>query len=292
MVKYILTFAAVLMFSTPASAQVDYSVATVRPGVSDQIGETQHAIAQTREKAAAETQKIRENAAQTRQVLMQDLRNSFVTSGAPATDAVRELIPVKMPPEGSLRRLEAGRENLKARLDAAQTAAQERTEQQRAQFQAGLERIKDDRKKQLVSRLDLNLKALSARHRERLTGLLDRISELLSRTESRTAKAEAAGRDVSGVHAKIEAAHSALDAARARIGDQAGKTYTIIVTAEEEVREDATVARNALRSDLEVVHAAVKTARGAVGDVLVALGQIQGVDEIEPSQSTTTSITP
>lgn len=278
MVKFILAIIAFVALSAPVSAQVD-RVAPVRPQSNDQIREAQR-----------EPQAVREEMIENRQRLMEDIRTNPSSS-----EALREKGLIELRRGESLRRLEGEKEQLRTRLEQARMVSQKKGEEAQEDFQAGLARITDVRKQQIISRIDSNLKAISARHQERFSTLLDKIAELLSRTESRAAKAAENGRDVSAVKARTDAAKAAIDAARAKVVDQAARTYTIIVTAEEKVSQNASATRDQLKSDLKVVQDAIKTAHAAVREVLVALGEIQGVDRLDGSTTTppgTTSTTP
>jgi len=98
---------------------------------------------------------------------------------------------------------------------------------------------------------------------------------------SRADKAEAHGLDVSGVRALVVNAETAIASARDSIADQAGKTYSIDITTEDNLRSDVGETRKMFRGDLDALREIVKDVRSVIREVAVGLAQIPKVDEYE-----------
>ena len=155
-------------------------------------------------------------------------------------------------------------------------------EAKRAELQARMATIRDERKKQVVERIYTQTNKLNERMTGHFTAVLDQIDKMLDRVESRASKGEANGLDVSTVTPEITSAQDAIAASRAAVATQAENVYAVQITGgETTLRSDAGKTRQALHEDLVAVRDTVKAARDAVRMAAVALAQIPRVDENE-----------
>lgn len=181
---------------------------------------------------------------------------------------------------GTLTHVRAEREAYLEQARARREAALERAATRRSEFQTRLNQIRDTRKRQTVEQINEKLAKINATKVERFDAYLTRLSEILAKATTRTDKAQAKGYDVTAVRSAITDAQVAIDAAQAAVDVQATKVYEVEVTDEQTLGQAARAAITQLKSDLSAVRETVKTAKEAVQAVLVALGQLRGIDDI------------
>ena len=173
------------------------------------------------------------------------------------------------------------RSELKSAIEAKRTELRDKIKVKKEELKTQLQKIKDERKKQIVERVDERIDALN----ERMTGhylkVLEQIEDVLGKVSSRADKAATNGADITAVKAAIAKAQTAIASVRAAATTQAGKTYQIIVTGDNNLRVDVGQARQALHTDLVSTREAVKAAHMAVRDAAVSLAKIPRVNEAE-----------
>lgn len=163
--------------------------------------------------------------------------------------------------------------------DTTKQSVREQIQNRAEALKEQLQKIKDERKQQIVEKIDSALDALNKRYLNHLSNVLDRLEDVLKRIGSRADKAQTRTLDVTSVRTAIDKATQAIAAARAAIQTQSGKTYTITITSEDNVRTDVGKTRKALHDDLVKVRDAVKAAREAIRQAATTLAQIPKVDE-------------
>jgi cytoskeletal protein RodZ len=132
------------------------------------------------------------------------------------------------------------------------------TEARRAQFKQRVATVKDEKKRQILEHLDIQMNALNTRATAAMTNHLERIQALLNKIKERVPTVDTA------------AAQAKIDTAKAAVETQAGKVYTIEFTGENAIRAGASEAKTKFRQDLKTVRDLVQAARQAVVDVLQA----------------------
>ncbi len=159
---------------------------------------------------------------------------------------------------------------------------QQQIDQKRTALKAQLQKIKDQKKQSIVSRVYENVNDLNKRMTDHFQKALDQISDVLGKIQTRTDTAKANGKDVLAVEAAILKANDAIAAAKTAVIAQAGKIYSFQVSSDATLKKDVVAARQTLHADLVKVRDLVKAAREAVHEAAVTLGKIQGVDELKP----------
>ena len=158
--------------------------------------------------------------------------------------------------------------------------AREEMQTKREEFRTKLAEIKDARKRKIVELIGLRFEKLNERWVNHWNKVLARLAEILTKIGTRADKAEAAGRDVSAVRAAITAARAAISAAQDALNTQAGKTYVIEITNEENLGQNVRETIQLARGDLRGVREKVREARQAVIEALRVLKGIRGVDAV------------
>jgi len=146
----------------------------------------------------------------------------------------------------------------------------------REKYQEKLQNIRDQRKRNIVEGVDSRIGEINKNRTAIMLRHLGKIEEVLAKIEARVAQAETNGKDISAVQTAIQKAKDAIAAAKAKIEEQAAKTYTIEITTEDRLGSAVSSVRATFASDLRITHQSVVAARQAVGEVLRTLASIIG----------------
>ena len=151
----------------------------------------------------------------------------------------------------------------------------EEIETERESLKIRLEKIKDERKKESVEKIDQRIDALNEKMMRHFSSVLNKLEDMLIKITERADRASVErGLDVSSVRSSIDNAHVVIASARSAIESQLGKTYAVSITTEENLRIDVGKTRQVFGADLAKVRDSVKSAHSAVKDAVVALAQI------------------
>lgn len=123
--------------------------------------------------------------------------------------------------------------------------------ERRADFKLKIAKIKDEKKKAIVEKLDIRFNEVNAKRTAQMTKHLDRMSEILGKVTGDTASAG-----------------SAIEIAREAVTAQGEKTYVITISTEANLKMDVGKVRSQLEADLKAVNELVKSAREAVKSLL------------------------
>lgn len=177
--------------------------------------------------------------------------------------------------------IDAKREEFKAKVEERKAEVKANAEARKSALKTQVQKVKDERKREVVERTDARLGELNERRLNHFSNVLAKLEDVLERVTSRADRAEGRGLDVTTVRTAISEALKAVENSRLAIQTQTGKTYTITVTSEGNLRVDVEKARRALHDDLAKVRETVKAAHDAVRRAAVALAQIPRVNETE-----------
>lgn len=131
-----------------------------------------------------------------------------------------------------------------------------------------LEQFKDQKKAQVVERVNSNLNAINQRRTEQMSKNLDKMTEILGKVEQRVDEAENTGQDITEAKAAVSSAKTAISSASAAVNEQSLKDYTIEATSEATIREDSRVKRDQLHKDLQAVRKLIIEAKQSVANAI------------------------
>ncbi len=131
-----------------------------------------------------------------------------------------------------------------------------------AEFKLRLDKFRDKAKSDIAQRVNHNLNLINQNQTTQMNKHLDLMSSILDRV--------VASKDATA-SAQVTAARSAIDLARTTVGSQAGKDYTINVSTESAIRNDAQEMREKLFTDLKTTRETVITAKQAVQTAIRSL---------------------
>lgn len=118
----------------------------------------------------------------------------------------------------------------------------------KAELKTRIETIKDQRKKAVVERIDIKLSAVNEKHTSRFAKVLENLQLILNKVTVQ---------DTTTAQTAIEEAQKAVEV-------QAGKTYTITITSESNLKQNVGTVTSQLRQDLVATHKLIIDAKQAI----------------------------
>ena len=172
-------------------------------------------------------------------------------------------------------RIETRKENIKDRVETRKDVVAGRIDERKAAMasreaalKARLDAFKDKRKAQATERVSTNLNKINEKHTQMMLKFLTRASEILTKLENRVNQATPDIKDMTAAKDAIASAKAAIASATEAVNLQAAKDYTITVTSEGRVKDDAQASRKQLHEDLLVVRRQVIAAKQAVSNAI------------------------
>ncbi len=175
-------------------------------------------------------------------------------------------------------------EEFRAMMDAQRGVLKDTIKAKREELRRRLTAISDEQKRKRVETIDARMDALNERMTEHFSLALEQLENILEKIAERAGEAAKKGDNGAAVSVAMTSAKASLAISRTATVLQAGKTYTITISAEDGLRTDVGIARQALHDDLVMVRETVKNARDAVHDAAVAL--VQSVNTKEGKTAT------
>lgn len=133
-----------------------------------------------------------------------------------------------------------------------------------AVFKEKVQRFKDKKKAEAVTKINDKLNVLNKRRVEEMSKHVDKMSEILLKV---TAK---------GDKTAVSQAQTAIDAAKAALQVQATQDYNITLTIESKVQQDARQVKQKLTDDLKATHQKVVEARQALAVAISSVSNANG----------------
>ena len=157
-------------------------------------------------------------------------------------------------------RKEKVRERMENRKEA--TATRE------AALKLKLQNFKDQKKATAAARISENLNKINTKQTEQMLKHLDKMTAILDKLEARVNEGKPDIKDPAKAKAAIADARASLASASAAVKDQAQKDYTLVISSEGKVRQDAKAVRDGLHTDLLAVRKMVIDAKQSVANAI------------------------
>lgn len=161
------------------------------------------------------------------------------------------------------------RQEIKTRVQERRQERQENREEFRAQIQT----IRDERKREIVEKLNDKLSSVNERATDHWVEVLEKLEGIVARIDTKAQDLEGEGIDISQVEAAITVANNAIATAQSAVSSQAGKTYEITITDENNLRGQVGPTVSGLHQDLRHVHQTVVAAKQAVMQAAMELAK-------------------
>lgn len=234
-----------------------------------------------KERKANTAATLKEQKANTAATLKEQKANTAATLKEQKANTVAEL---KAAAERKREAFKASVEQKRAEFEkikeAKITEVKSKAEAARIQLKEKLGKIKDERKKAVVEKINNQIAELNTRQMNHFSNLLDQLDKILVKINERVEIVAVNGRDVTLARTAMENARTAIAAAREAIVVQSGKVYAIGITTEDKLGADVGKTRQLVHTDIVGVREKVKAAREAVHKAAVTLAQIPRVDEL------------
>ena len=150
--------------------------------------------------------------------------------------------------------------------------AKESVMAKRDEFKKKLEIVKDERKKLILERIDEKISEINTKHTDKFAEAILRLQNFLDELS--------AGVTDTPILNDIKIAQGAIDAAQASVEAQAAKSYSITITSETTLRQNAGTTISLLRKDLKTVHKLIMDAKQAVIKVKTAKNSTRRSDAV------------
>jgi len=147
--------------------------------------------------------------------------------------------------------------------------------QQKELFQARVKKIKDERKKRIIERVEQRLNALNQKIVTRMNRLLDRMENLLAKIQSRADEMASNGVNIGSTNETIKNIQADIDSLRSKLTEQAGKSYIPQITDEAGLRIAAGKSYQSLRGDFKNLHDDLIKIKKEIADLLHSLAKLQ-----------------
>ena len=171
----------------------------------------------------------------------------------------------------------AKKAEIKQKIETKMETIQEKLEAKKAQIatreaalKAKLESFKDQKKATIAARVSENLNKINDKQTEQMLKHLDKMTSILDKLEARVDQGRPDIKDPAKARLAIASASATVASASAAVNDQSAKDYTLQVSSEGKVKDDAKTARNRLFTDLKKVRQMVIDAKQAVAAAIRA----------------------
>lgn len=157
--------------------------------------------------------------------------------------------------------------------------------QKRAQFKEELATLKDQRKANIIERVDTRLNDINKTRTTRMTARLDRMSLILDKISSKEAELKTQGKDTTTLLNDIALATTAISSAKQAVITQSQKDYVINITSDTTLRSDAKSTVLQFQEDIHAVFLQVEQAREA--DLKAFIEELQLEEETSQTPNAT-----
>lgn len=239
----------------------------------------------TMQRPPAELKVLREQNKSEISKIRADFSTTIKANKASTSEAVKEKR------EDLIKGIQEKRELFKEELEAKKELRASTTAAMKAKFKAGLEKIKDEKKKIRVESVAGNITELNTKITTKSAENINKIEEVLISIESRADKATVNGINVTSIRSLIAAAETAITEARTAITTQTAKTYPVSIVDESTVKTSLQTTRDLLKKDIEVMNIKVKAAHDATRKAADALRVIPKVNNNIATTTATTTVT-
>lgn len=172
---------------------------------------------------------------------------------------------VKLDAKATITRKKA---DFKEQINLKREENMEKRKTEREAFKVQMTAIKDERKREILEKVDVKLSTLNRVRTDHLATAIDRLKTILDKAEAHAVTLKQDGKDTTALEASITAAKGAIDTAKAAVETQAGKEYILTITDEAKLQTDTHLTVRQLQADLKATVNTVMRAKEAVQNVL------------------------
>lgn len=145
----------------------------------------------------------------------------------------------------------------------------------REAFQEKLATIKNEKKKEVVTRLDGNFTKINTNTTTRLLETITKFKAILSRITQKQQNLKTAGQDTALLEKAIETTTTKIALAESAITAQAQKEYVVTITTEKNLKINVSVTVKLLETDLKATRTTVTNAQSALRTTAMELEKLK-----------------
>lgn len=186
------------------------------------------------------------------------------------------------------------REDLMEKIQQKRAEAQQKFQAKRAALQQKIASIKDEKKRQLVERIDNKLSTVNNNRTNQMTQNAEKLSNILDDIKEKASTAKENGKNTNTVDTAITKAETAIQNAKTAVQTQASKEYVITITAtgSGQLKSSIGATTKQLQADLSTSHKLLVAAKQAVQQAHMELSKVLGIPVAPTSTSSATVATP
>lgn len=144
----------------------------------------------------------------------------------------------------------------------------ERMATREAALKAKLQNFKDRKKASASARINDNLGRINAKQTSQMLNHLEKMSSMLDKLEARVNQGTPDIKNTAEAKVAIDSSRAFIASATSSVKAQAGKDYTIEITLESKIRQDAQKQREQLHADLKAARKIVIDAKQSVSNAI------------------------
>lgn len=175
------------------------------------------------------------------------------------------------------------KESVKMLLEKRKTA----NEENRLELKEKLQVIKDERKQELVLKIEEKITNINSRRTENMSEAITKLQTILNSIKGKTTALKTNGTNTASVDTAITEAETALAKASTDVQAQAQKSYTITVTDETTLKQNVGSTIKQLTEDLRNTYKSVIAAKQAVQKAARELKKVWHDVKLTPTITTT-----
>lgn len=172
--------------------------------------------------------------------------------------------------------------NIKQLLEQKRLANQNAFKAARDVFKQRLAALKDQRKKNVVDKVDQKLSTVNKNRTDHMGDVLDRLSGILDKISEKAALLKNQGKNTASLDTAIANARTAITTAQTAVTAQAAKEYIAQIADETTLKTTVGTTVSQLQSDLLATRKTVIDARMAVLNAAMELAKLRG-EGLHPS---------
>lgn len=184
------------------------------------------------------------------------------------------------------------REALADKIQQKRQEAQQKFQAKREAFQQKISTIKDERKRQLVERIDTKMNTVNTNRTNKMSENLEKLVNILDGIKEKAASAKENGKNTNTVDTVIAKAETAIQNAKTAVQTQAGKEYVITITStgSGQLKNSVGITTKQLQADLSASHKLMVLVKQAVQQAHMELSKVLGIPVAPASTSSATSV--
>lgn len=187
--------------------------------------------------------------------------------------------------ENLIRKGEERKASFLERLEIKKKEAQNQMQLRKKEFHEKLAAIKEQRKKQLLQRIQDKTAQINTKRTDFMSAVLEKLASILARSEARVSDAKSRGINTTAAESAIAIAKQKIDQAKSSLESQAGQTYSLEIQSETTLKATVGQTVSELESDLKSAHALVVAAKQAVSDAVHEVTKLHERPKLNPTEA-------